>query len=125
MGEKPLSMDEAPVQTALVGGGSPLGGVDTPPGMAAGGINTTRSNIKNSGGVVGPPPADAGGGGAIDVTDDVQPPPGMAAGGINTTRSNIKHAVSAAGVGTATDAGGADGITADGEPIPGIDTKGR
>lgn len=63
MGEKPLSIDDAPAQASTVGGTGPPGG-DTPPPDVSGaaGINTTRSNIKNSGAV-------AGGGTGPELTD--------------------------------------------------------
>ncbi len=100
MGEKPLSIDEGPAQASTIGVPGPLGGVDTPPpGMAAGGINTTRSNIKHASSVAAPPPVD-GGGGAVDGEPVDIPPPGTGAAGINTTRSNIKHGGSVAGGGS-------------------------
>ncbi len=88
MGEKPLGIDEAPARMGTIVGGAPLGGVDVPPpAMAAGSINTTRSNIKNSGGV-----AEA----AYDTPDgDELDPMAMKADVVNTTRSNIKSSGSA------------------------------
>lgn len=64
-----------------------------------------------------------------DEDEEVDPMAGAA--GINTTRSNIKHASGVSGEegagadapGASTQPGGASGFT--GEPIPGIDTKGR
>lgn len=110
MGEKPLSIDDAPAQASTIGAPGPLGGVDTPPpGMAAGGINTTRSNIKNSGAVAAPPPVDGGGGGSADgETEDPLPPEARAAG-IITTRSNIKHGGSVAAGGSGSAATDTDG----------------
>ena len=91
MGEKPLGIDEAPARMGTIVGGAPLGGVDVPPpAMAAGSINTTRSNIKNSGGV-----AEA----AYDTPDGDELDPMAGAATINTTRSNIKNG------GSVTDAG--------------------
>lgn len=57
MGEKPVSINEAPQPVALAG---PLGGSDLPPGTAAGAsISTTRSNIKTQG-VAAPEATDVG-----------------------------------------------------------------
>jgi hypothetical protein len=66
MGEKPLSIDEAP-QPVTVAAGGPIGGFDTPPpgSPAASSINTTRSNIRNQGAVAHDPATAAGGGGAV------------------------------------------------------------
>lgn len=127
MGEKPLTTDEALPRAALVGGG-PLGGVDTPPpGMAAGGINTTRSNIKNSGAMsAGPARGATKAQGAVldaaprdgEIVEDLDPMAGAAATeSINTTRSNIKSS----GAMSAGPAGGGDAV--DSDPIPGIDVK--
>lgn len=123
MGEKPLSIDEAPVQTATVGGVAPgtmPGRFDAPPpGMTAGSISTTRSNIKNSGSMAmaGDPGADDDRSppidGAAGVGTEGAPPPDMSgAAGINTTRSNIKNV---GGVVAAGDAG------ADADRSPPID----
>ena len=106
MGEKPLTTDEALPRATLVGGG-PLGAVamDDPapldPMAAAGSINTTRSNIKNSGAMSAGPAADArktqepvldettGDG---DIVEDLDPMAGGAATDlISTTRANIKN----------------------------------
>jgi len=98
MGEKPLSIDEAPAQARTIGAPGPLGGVDTPPpGMAADLINTTRSDIKSSGSVAAPPPIDGGGGGPVDGEPDDAPPPGSGESLVVTTRSNIKNSGSVAG----------------------------
>jgi hypothetical protein len=67
MGEKPLSIDEAP-QPVTVAAGGPLGGFDTPPPgsvASAGTISTTRSNIRNQGAVAHDPATEAGGAGAV------------------------------------------------------------
>jgi hypothetical protein len=101
MGEKPLSIDETPIPTATIGGVAPgtmPGGVDAPPpGMVAGSIITTRSNIKNVAGTAPPPIGGPGAGTPAGVTDEA-PPPDMSGGAtIITTRSNIKSASSVAG----------------------------
>jgi hypothetical protein len=147
MGEKPLSIDEAPVPTATVGGVARGGGVDAPPpGMVAGSINTTRSNIKSSGAVAtagdagasadrwvilpgerAAPPIDGVGGAG---TEEAPPPDMSGAASVVTTRSNIPSSRSVA---TADDAGTAADrpppidsdadVAVEGEPIPGLDMK--
>ena len=106
MGEKPLTTDEALPRATLVGGG-PFGAVamEDPPPLdpmaAAGSINTTRSNIKNSGAMSAGPTADArktqepvldettGDG---DIVEDLDLMAGGAATDlISTTRANVKN----------------------------------
>lgn len=123
MGEKPLGIDEARAPIGTIAGGSPLGGVDVPPpAMKAGSISTTRSNIKNSGSAAAsqlpkglePTPTRPG-----DPFPDKPPgPPGLA-----IKENGIKvdgGAAGAEGVGQT-----AEPVAMEGEPIPGIDTKGR
>ncbi len=55
--------------------------------------------------------------------EDEELGPEAGAGAINTTRSNIKNSGAMAEAGGTAGAGGGAGVT--GEPIPGIDTKGR
>jgi hypothetical protein len=130
MGEKPLSIDEAPVQTATVGGVAPGGGFDAPPPDLSGAnqINTTRSNIKHSAaragdvgvsgaaaGPVKPGPTSPGAPGPTDPGDPFPPERGAeleASGKRGWYRPS------------ATDAEpDAAGVAAEGEPIPGLDVK--
>lgn len=128
MGEKPLSLDEAPAQRAgVTGAGPPVILDDLPPVGAASIVNTTRSNIKNSGAISTPTGTDSGGEPApvgSDETAAAGTSPNLwwfrtsrqAAGSISTTRSNIDNA---GGVATPTPTGGGDGDPSDTPDPPG------
>lgn len=121
MGEKPLGIDEAPARMGTIAGSAPLGGGDVPPpAMAAGVINTTRSNIKSTGSAkaASPPPKD------LEPTptrpgDPFPDEPGPA--GIAIKENGIKVDGGAAGaerVGQTAESGAMEG-----DPVPGLDVK--
>lgn len=97
MGEKPLSIDEAPAQTAMIAGAGPSGGEEPPPpGSAAAGINTTRSNIKHA-----TPAAVAGTGPQAGGDLDAGPLPGPEPqdGALAVKEQGVKYGEAATGSG--------------------------
>jgi hypothetical protein len=129
MGEKPLSIDEAPAQLGTIMGASPPDLADVPPpGMTAGSITVTRSNIKSSGsaaaaGYLPPKPFQP---------EPTRPGDPFPTGPLPTDTAMKKEAVTQGDAGGSEPAGLAvkdnginvnGGAAMEGEPIPGIDIK--
>ncbi len=121
MGEKPLSIDEAPQQTAVAAGG-PLEELDAPP-AAAGTISTTRSNIKNQGAAAHDPATEAGTGAVAEEAVGTVHGPDVAGMAIKE-QGVLKSTSTGQGprqTGGTVKTGG--NMATEGDPIPGIDVK--